>query len=65
MSTSQKGRSDLRLASLRKDRELVELARAAAEEIVAADPELDTHPILRAELELMFSDRQEQFLAKS
>lgn len=65
MSTSQKGRSDLRLASLRKDRELVELARAAAEEIVDADPELDTHVILRAELELLFSDRQEEFLTKS
>jgi ATP-dependent DNA helicase RecG len=65
MSTSQKGRSDLRLASLRRDRELVELARAAAEEIVDADPELDTHVILREELELLFSDRQEQFLTKS
>jgi ATP-dependent DNA helicase RecG len=65
MSTSQKGRSDLRLASLRRDRELVELARAAAEEIVDADPELDTHVMLREELELLFSDRQEQFLTKS
>jgi ATP-dependent DNA helicase RecG len=65
MSTSQKGRSDLRLASLRKDRELVELARAAAEEIVDADPELNNHVILRAELELLFSDRQEEFLTKS
>jgi ATP-dependent DNA helicase RecG len=65
MSTSQKGRSDLRLASLRRDRELVELARAAAEEIVDADPELNAHLMLREDLDLLFSDRQEQFLTKS
>ena len=40
MSTAQKGRSDLRLASLRRDRELVRLAREAAFEIVDADPTL-------------------------
>ena len=39
MSTPQKGRSDLKLASLRRDRELVELAREAAFEIVDADPD--------------------------
>jgi ATP-dependent DNA helicase RecG len=65
MSNLQKGRSDLRLASLRRDRELVELARAAAEEIVEVDPELENHPLLQAEIELLFSDRQEQFLTKS
>ena len=42
MSTAQKGRSDLKLASLRRDRELVELAREAAFEIVDADPDLST-----------------------
>ncbi|HEY3485040.1 MAG TPA: ATP-dependent DNA helicase RecG, partial [Ilumatobacteraceae bacterium] len=41
MSTAQKGRSDLRLASLRRDRELVRLARDAAFRIVDADPDLD------------------------
>jgi ATP-dependent DNA helicase RecG len=65
MSSAQAGRSDLRLASLRRDRELVVLARAAAEEIVAADPELTAHQVLREELELLFSDRQEEFLTKS
>ena len=50
MSSAQKGRSDLRLASLRRDRELVELAREAAFEIVDADPTLahDTRPARRA-----------------
>jgi ATP-dependent DNA helicase RecG len=65
MSTSQKGRSDLRLASLRRDRELVEAARAAAEEIVGTDPDLSEFEELRDELDLIFSDREESFLSKS
>ncbi len=65
MSTSQKGRSDLKLASLRRDRNLVELAREAAFEIVDADPELAGHPELADELALVFSESDEAFLAKS
>jgi ATP-dependent DNA helicase RecG len=65
MSTSQKGRSDLKLASLRCDRNLVELAREAAFEIVDADPELARHPDLADELALVFSESDEAFLAKS
>ncbi len=65
MSTSQKGRSDLKLASLRRDRTLVELAREAAFEIVDADPELAGHPDLADELTLVFTEDDEEFLAKS
>ena len=65
MSTSQKGRSDLKLASLRRDRNLVELARATAFEIVDADPELTGHRVLADELTLVFSESDEAFLAKS
>jgi ATP-dependent DNA helicase RecG len=65
MSTSQKGRSDLKLASLRRDRELVALARDAAFEIVDADPTLASHPDLADELDLLFTERDESFLAKS
>ena len=65
MSTSQKGRSDLKLASLRRDRNLVELAREAAFEIVDADPELAGHPDLADELDLLFTESDEAFLAKS
>ncbi len=65
MSTSQKGRSDLKLASLRRDRNLVEIAREAAFAIVDADPDLATHPLIADELDLIFSDRDEEFLAKS
>ena len=65
MSTSQKGRSDLKLASLRRDRRLVELAREVAFEIVDGDPELTDHQALADELDLLFSDDDEAFLAKS
>lgn len=65
MSTSQKGRSDLKLASLRRDRELVELAREAAFQIVDADADLSTNPNLSDELTLLFSEVDEQFLSKS
>ena len=48
MSSAQKGRSDLRLASLRRDRELVRLARDAAFEIVDADPDAGRQPRARS-----------------
>ena len=64
MSTAQKGRSDLKLASLRRDRTLVEQARDAAVTIVGDDPSLDAHPGLADELDLLFSDRDEAFLSR-
>lgn len=65
MSTAQKGRSDLKLASLRRDRELVALAREAAFEIVDADPGLAHQPVLLDELDLLFTEEDEGFLTKS
>ncbi len=65
MNTAQKGRNDLKLASLRRDRELVGLARDAAFEIVDSDPLLDDHPVLLDELRLLFSTEDEEFLFKS
>jgi len=53
------------LASLRRDRNLVELAREAAFEIVDADPELAAHPDLADELALVFTEDDEEFLTKS
>ena len=61
----QKGRSDLKLASLRRDREAVGQARAAADEIVTGDPTLAHHPDLREELRLFLDDEDEAFLFKS
>lgn len=65
MSTAQKGRSDLRLASLRRDRELVSAARRIAFELVDADPDLDGHADLLDELRLVLSDEAEAFLSRS
>ena len=65
MNTAQKGRSDLKIASLRKDRELVELARGVAFEIVDADPLLERHPLMLDDVRLLFTDDDEAFLFKN
>ncbi len=65
MNTAQKGRSDLKLASLRRDRELVVLARQAAFDVIDRDLRLADHPDLRDELELFLSAQDEEFLFKS
>jgi ATP-dependent DNA helicase RecG len=61
----QKGRSDLKLASLRRDRKAVVAAREAAERIVEADPTLADHPDLEDELRLFLEPEDEAFLFKS
>jgi ATP-dependent DNA helicase RecG len=61
----QKGRSDLRLASLRRDKEVVQRARDAAEQLIDRDPHLDEHPDLVAELRLFLDEDDEAFLFKS
>jgi len=65
MNTAQTGRNDLKLASLRRDRELVELAREAAFTVVDADPDLRDHSDLAEELSQFFTDEAEEFLFKS
>ena len=65
MSTAQKGRNDLKLASLRRDRELVGLARDVAFELIDGDPRLERHPVLLDELDLLFTADDEAFLFKS
>ena len=65
MSSAQKGRSDLRLASLRRDRELVRLARDAAFDIVDADPTLARNGVLRDELALLLTDEDTEFLTRN
>jgi len=52
-------------ASLRRDRELVALAREVAFELVDPDPLLADQPILLDELRLLFSAEDEAFLFKS
>jgi ATP-dependent DNA helicase RecG len=61
-SGRQKGRSDLKLASLRRDKEAVQQARTAAERIVDADPDLAEHPEMADELRLFLDEADEEFL---
>jgi ATP-dependent DNA helicase RecG len=61
----QKGRSDLKLASLRRDKEAVQQARAVAERLVEEDPWLEEHPDLEAELRVFLDEDDEAFLFKS
>lgn len=65
MSSAQKGRSDLRLASLRRDRELIEQAREVAFRIIDEDPELTNSEVLRSEISLLLSEREGDYLTKS
>ena len=64
MGDRQKGRNDLKLASLRRDREWVTTAREVAIEIIDADEELDDHPGLADELDLLLGDDDADYLLK-
>jgi ATP-dependent DNA helicase RecG len=65
MGTRQKGRSDLKLASLRRDKDLVVRAREVAFAIVDADPGLRGHTELADEVRLLIDDEEAEFLFKS
>jgi ATP-dependent DNA helicase RecG len=65
MGERQKGRNDLRLASLKRDREWVEKARDVAFALVDADPGLAQHPDLADEVRLFLPDEDADFLLKS
>ena len=64
MGERQKGRNDLKLASLVTDREWVGVAREVAIGIVDADPELEDHPALADEIDLLLGDDEAEFLMK-
>ncbi len=61
----QKGRNDLKLASLRRDRKVVSQARQAAIDVVDADPSLEAHPAMADEIRLFLEDADTEFLLKS
>ncbi len=65
LGARQKGRSDLKLARLLSDRDLVTDARAVAEAVVADDPGLGKHPLLEDELRIFIDDDEAEFLFKS
>jgi ATP-dependent DNA helicase RecG len=66
MGERQKGRNDLKLASLRRDREWVVAARETAFELIDLDPGLRSQfAPLRDEVELILGDDAADFLLKS
>ncbi|HLN17775.1 MAG TPA: ATP-dependent DNA helicase RecG [Acidimicrobiales bacterium] len=65
LGARQKGRSDLKLASLQRDRDLLDEARKAAEAITEADPTLSGHPLLTDELQLFLDEEEAAFLFRS
>jgi ATP-dependent DNA helicase RecG len=65
LKSRQKGRSDLKLASLRRDRDLVRFARAAATELVEADPLLTDSPQILDELRLFVGEEEAEYLGRS
>jgi ATP-dependent DNA helicase RecG len=65
LGARQKGRSDLKLAKLTSDRELVVNARAVAEDLVAFDPNLNAHALLADELRIFLDEDEAEFLFKS
>jgi ATP-dependent DNA helicase RecG len=65
LGTRQKGMTDLKLASLRRDKDLVSQTRAVAFALVDADPQLAGHPALAEEVRAMVDDDDQEFLFKS
>jgi len=65
LGARQKGRSDLKLARLLSDGDLVVQARALAEELVAEDPALSRHGLLVDELRIFIDEDEAEFLFKS
>jgi ATP-dependent DNA helicase RecG len=65
LGTRQKGRSDLKLASLARDRDLVERAREVAFDLVDGDPSLQRHPVLAAEVRDLVDDDEAEYLFMS
>ncbi|MFN8039725.1 MAG: ATP-dependent DNA helicase RecG [Acidimicrobiales bacterium] len=65
MGERQKGRNDLKLASLRTDKQWIVRARDVAFELVGDDPSLEAHPLLRDELALFLGEDDAEFLLKS
>ena len=65
MGERQTGRNDLKLASLRRDRDWVDAARSAALSLVDPDNGLAANIELVHELELILDEDDQRFLLKS
>jgi len=65
LGARQAGRSDLKVASVVRDRELVAQAQHHARALLGQDPHLLSHPRLREELSVLFEDDESAYLLKS
>jgi ATP-dependent DNA helicase RecG len=65
LGTRQKGASDLKLASLRRDKDLVMKAREVAFDLVDRDPGLAGLPDLAEEIRYLVDEEDQDFLFKS
>jgi ATP-dependent DNA helicase RecG len=66
LGVAQSGRrSQLRLLSLLRDEELIAAARAEASDLVAADPTLERHPLLAAQVAALVADERAEYLEKA
>jgi ATP-dependent DNA helicase RecG len=65
LGARQKGRSDLKLAKLRRDADLLDAAKAVAEDVTEGDPLLAGHPLLADEVKLFLEPEEEAYLFKS
>jgi ATP-dependent DNA helicase RecG len=65
LGSDQHGRSDLKLLSLVRDRDLIGTAREQAARIVEVDPELLDHPPLAAAVNRLVSNEDADFLEKA
>ncbi|MGB9111658.1 MAG: ATP-dependent DNA helicase RecG [Acidimicrobiales bacterium] len=65
LGARQKGRSDLRLASLRDHRDLVEPAREVAARMIDLDPTLSNDPLLADELRIFVGEEEAAYLLRA
>jgi ATP-dependent DNA helicase RecG len=65
LGTRQKGVNDLKLASLRRHRKYVVLAREVAFEIVGEGTDLSEYPALAREVRALVDDEDREYLFKS
>lgn len=63
--TAQSGASDLRVADLHDDRDLLVQARDVAAGLIGDDPQLSRHPSLRAEIAAVLDADAREWLTKS
>ncbi|MEU6738180.1 ATP-dependent DNA helicase RecG [Streptosporangium sandarakinum] len=66
LGVAQSGRrSSLKMLQLLRDEEVILAARADAEEMLAADPDLIGHPVLRMEIDRLLADERAEYLEKA